>query len=205
MPLAAMFRRHHLPLPLLEALLSAFEQDTHQRRYPDRAALMDYCRRSANPVGRLLLHLYGVRDLESLTQSDAICSALQLINFWQDLSVDLPRDRLYVPLVDCADVGVTVDDLMRQRDTGATRALVEKEVRWARELMLSGAPLATRLPGARAGSCGWWCKGACASWTRSRQWISRRCGGGRRSGWWTRRRWCGARCSCDGHGAQRVR
>jgi phytoene/squalene synthetase len=109
--------------------------------------VLDYCKRSANPVGRLLLHLYGVRDLDSLTQSDAICTALQLINFWQDLSVDLPRDRLYVPLLDCAEVGVGVPDLMRQRDTGATRALVEKEVRWARELMLSGAPLATRLPG----------------------------------------------------------
>jgi len=146
-PLAAMFRRHHLPLPLLEALLSAFEQDTHQRRYPDRAAVLDYCKRSANPVGRLLLHLYGVRDLESLTQSDAICTALQLINFWQDLSVDLPRDRLYVPLLDCAEAGVGVPDLMRLRDTGATRALVAKEVRWARELMLAGAPLAMRLPG----------------------------------------------------------
>lgn len=146
-PLAAMFRRHNLPLALLEALLSAFEQDTHQRRYPDRAAVLDYCSRSANPVGRLLLHLYGLRESDALAQSDAICTALQLINFWQDMSVDLPRDRLYVPLTDCEQVGVRVDDLLRLRDTAATRALVRTEVEWARELMLSGAPLARRLPG----------------------------------------------------------
>lgn len=147
MPLAACFRRHHPPLALLEALLSAFEQDTRQTRYADRAELLDYCRRSADPVGRLLLHLYGVRDDESLTQSDAICTALQLINFWQDLSRDLPRDRLYLPLADCARYHVTVEALMAQRDTEATRALVADEVAWARRLMLAGAPLATRLPG----------------------------------------------------------
>jgi squalene synthase HpnC len=92
--------RHQLPLPLLHDLLDAFEQDTRNPRYPDRAQLLDYCRRSANPVGRLLLHLYGVHDAQALAQSDAICSALQLINFWQDLSVDLPRGRHYVPEAD---------------------------------------------------------------------------------------------------------
>ncbi|NRT55630.1 squalene synthase HpnC [Sphaerotilus uruguayifluvii] len=146
-PLMPVFRRHHLPLPLLEALLDAFEQDLHQSRYADRGELLRYCERSANPVGRLLLHLYGVRDDASLTQSDAICTALQLINFWQDLSRDLPRDRLYVPLADCARYHVTVEALMAQRDTEATRALVADEVAWARRLMLDGAPLATRLPG----------------------------------------------------------
>ena len=149
-PLAQAFRRHHLPLPLLEMLLDAFEQDLRQHRYPDRETLLQYCERSANPVGRLLLHLYGVRDTVSLEQSDAICTALQLINFWQDLSRDLPRDRLYLPLSDCQRHGLTIDQVMTKQDTPASRALVADLSDWARRLMLQGAPLATRLPG-RAG------------------------------------------------------
>ncbi|EWS59940.1 squalene synthase HpnC [Methylibium sp. T29-B] len=101
-PLSVAIAKHALPLPLLEDLLDAFVQDVVQTRYSDRAELLDYCRRSANPVGRLLLHLYGVQDADSLQRSDAICSALQLINFWQDLSIDLPRGRLYIPLDQCA-------------------------------------------------------------------------------------------------------
>src|SRR5207244_1744905 len=98
-PLAHAMGRHRLPEGLLADLLSAFVQDIEYtrdgRHYQNRAELLDYCRRSAEPVGRLLLHLYGVDDAESLARSDAICSALQLINFWQDLSVDLPRGRFY--------------------------------------------------------------------------------------------------------------
>jgi squalene synthase HpnC len=75
---------HALPPALLLDLLSAFEQDVHKHSYADRAELLDYCRRSANPVGRLLLHLYGVSGGAALRQSDAICTALQLVNFWQD-------------------------------------------------------------------------------------------------------------------------
>ena len=82
-----------LPAAPLHALLDAFEQDVHNPNYADRAALLDYCDRSANPIGRLLLHLYGIRDAPSLQRADAICSALQVINFWQDLSVDGPRGR----------------------------------------------------------------------------------------------------------------
>jgi phytoene/squalene synthetase len=94
-------RAFQLPeAPLLD-LLSAFEQDVRMTHagaaYPDQAALLDYCRRSANPVGRLLLHLYGVSTPAALAESDAICTALQLINFWQDLSVDIPRGRFYLP------------------------------------------------------------------------------------------------------------
>lgn len=94
LPLQAVLRSHQLPVPLLADLLSAFAQDVEKTRdaegYADRAELLDYCRRSANPVGRLLLHLYGVHGDEALRESDAICTALQLINFWQDLSVDIP-------------------------------------------------------------------------------------------------------------------
>lgn len=149
-PLARALREHRLPARLLHDLLDAFEQDVVKQRYADRAELLDYCRRSANPVGRLLLHLYEVREDDALRQSDAICSALQLINFWQDLSIDLPRGRLYVPLADCRAHGVDERTLFAGRDTPATRALVREQCDWARALLSRGAPLALRVPG-RAG------------------------------------------------------
>ena len=148
--LAATARAHALPPALLYDLLDAFEQDVRNPRYEDRAALLDYCRRSANPVGRLLLHLYGVDDALSLARSDAVCSALQLINFWQDLGVDAPRARHYVPLQDAARHGVTLDDLQARRDGPAVQALVAELCGWAAALMHQGAPLTLRLPG-RAG------------------------------------------------------
>jgi len=148
--LAEQQRKHALPGEWLHALLDAFEQDVRNPRYADRAALLAYCARSANPVGRLLLHLYRVGDGTSLRQSDAICSALQLINFWQDLSVDLPRDRVYVPLVDLQAHGIALPDLLQRQDTPTSRRLVRDLVQWAGALMAEGAPLALRLPG-RAG------------------------------------------------------
>ncbi len=149
-PLKQALDRHALPLPLLEDLLSAFEQDVHQNTYPDRAQLLAYCRRSANPVGRLLLHLYGVQGSLQLRQSDNICTALQLANFWQDLSVDTKRDRAYIPLTDCARHGVPLAALLSREDSSSTRALVAEMVGWAKDLMLAGAPLVHALPG-RAG------------------------------------------------------
>ena len=156
-PLAHEVRRFALPRHLLADLLDAFVQDiayTRDRRaYADRAELLDYCRRSADPVGRLLLHLYGLNDARALQQSDAICSALQLINFWQDLSVDLPRGRLYLPLADCAAHGLQRADFARfapldsAAPPPAALALVADEVHWARALMREGAPLVHRLPG----------------------------------------------------------
>jgi hydroxysqualene synthase len=153
-PLQTALRAHDLPVPLLTDLLSAFTQDVQKTRdaagYADRAELLDYCRRSANPVGRLLLHLYAVHDAPSLAQSDAICTALQLINFWQDLSVDLPRGRFYVPQADALAHGVTHEDLRARRISPATTALVAELVKWSRALMQSGAPLVHSVPG-RAG------------------------------------------------------
>ena len=149
-PLASVLLTHRLPLPLLTDLLSAFEQDVVKHEYADREELLDYCRRSANPVGRLLLHLYGVDDTASLDQSDAICSALQLTNFWQDLGVDTANGRLYVPQSDCQRHGVTPRALLAREDSSQTRALVADAVAWARALMLHGAPLVHRIPG-RAG------------------------------------------------------
>jgi squalene synthase HpnC len=149
-PLGAALREHALPAPHLHALLDAFEHDVHNPAYPDRAALLAYCSRSANPVGRLLLHLYRIDDAAALQQSDAICSALQLINFWQDLSVDLPRGRVYVPLVDVERHGVTLPRHAALPDAPAARALVRELVHWAAALMTEGAPLPIRIPG-RAG------------------------------------------------------
>ncbi len=153
-PLRAAIDKFSLPEPLLAALLSAFAQDVVRTRdgagYADRTELLDYCNRSANPVGRLLLHLYGVNEAQALAQSDCICSALQLINFWQDLSQDLPRGRYYLPRDDCAVHGVTQQELLTLRQTPQAARLVESEVLWTRELMARGAPLVHKLPG-RAG------------------------------------------------------
>ncbi|MDM0057195.1 squalene synthase HpnC [Variovorax fucosicus] len=154
-PLAVAMRDFALPEPLLAALLSAFAQDIEKTRdgaaYADRAELLDYCARSANPVGRLLLHLCDVHDAAALAQSDAICSALQLINFWQDPSVDLPRGRLYFPLADCAAHGVTPESLIKSCGSApparAAINLIASEAAWARGLMQQGAPLVHRLPG----------------------------------------------------------
>ena len=158
-PLAAQIRRFALPLPLLDALLDAFEQDVGMTRraaaYPDVPALLDYCRRSANPIGRLLLHLYLITDDKALAQSDDICTALQLINFWQDLSVDIPRRRYYLPLDECSAHGLAITEPrvhmseLREDDERVT-ALIHALCDNTRALMLRGAPLVHRVPG-RAG------------------------------------------------------
>jgi squalene synthase HpnC len=149
-PLAQALRTHALPTAPLDALLDAFEQDVRNPSYRDRAELLDYCARSAAPVGRLLLHLYRVGDALSLRQSDAICSALQIINFWQDLSVDLPRNRVYVPQADLQRHGLTLADLLQRRDTATSRALVRELVQWAaapaRPRRLGVAPGGARRP-----------------------------------------------------------
>ena len=153
-PLHQAIRDFALPVDLLEDLLSAFEQDVHKTRdgsgYATRAELLDYCRRSANPVGRLLLHLYGVNDATSLAQSDAICSALQLINFWQDPTRDIPRGRYYFPADDCARFGVTQADLLALRQTPNAIKLIADCAHWAGATMLKGSKLVHAVPG-RAG------------------------------------------------------
>jgi len=153
-PLAPVLRDFSLPVELLTQLLAAFEQDVHftseGRRYENDAELLDYCTRSANPVGRMLLHLYGVSDEASLKQSDQICSALQLINFWQDVKVDATRARWYVTTQALQQFGVTEADLLNDSAYPNASLLIASYAQQARTLMLSGASLACRIPG-RAG------------------------------------------------------
>ncbi len=156
-PLARAAERHRLPGHLLHDLLSAFEQDIRHTAsghvYADTTELLAYCRLSANPVGRLLLHLYSIHDRESLAQSDAVCSALQLINFWQDISVDHARGRHYLPADALRRQGLRLEDFSASAPSEVQercRQVVHRLCNEARARMLDGAPLARRIPG-RAG------------------------------------------------------
>jgi phytoene synthase len=145
---AKIIREHELPVELFADLLDAFAQDVTKKRYASFTELMDYCRRSANPVGRLLLHLFKRTNESDCRASDAICSALQLINFWQDVDVDYTNDgRVYLPQNDMARFGVSENHLEQKTCDDAWRALMRFQVERARGLMLSGASLGNRLPG----------------------------------------------------------
>jgi squalene synthase HpnC len=153
-PLHAAIQDYGLPLPLLHALLDAFVQDVEKTAngsgYANQTELLDYCRCSANPVGRLLLHLYGVADKVSLGRSDAICTALQLINFWQDLSVDIPRGRYYLPQEECQRFGVLQSDLLARKTSEGATQLIASQAYFARASMLNGSALVHSLPGRAA-------------------------------------------------------
>ncbi|SNS62550.1 squalene synthase HpnC [Noviherbaspirillum humi] len=145
--LAAVVRDYRLPLQPLRDLLSAFAQDVQIKRYADFAGLLDYCRRSANPVGRIMLHLYGATAPAGLSQSDAICSALQIINFLQDVAIDWDKERVYLPQEDLRRFGVSEASIAAGKADDAWRRLMAFEIERARSMMLSGAPLALALPG----------------------------------------------------------
>lgn len=153
--LAPVIAQFQLPVPLLADLLSAFEQDVVKQRYATEAELLDYCRRSANPVGRLLLHLYGVHDAASQAQSDHICSALQLINFWQDLSVDIPRGRIYLPQELWAAHGVDEAQLLARDNNPNTTKLIAACAHSARASMLKGSELPATVARQLGGFTGW--------------------------------------------------
>ncbi len=158
-PLRHAIRSHALPPAPLHDLLSAFEQDVvhtaNAHRYADRAELLAYCSLSANPIGRLLLHLYGEgENADALAESDAICSGLQLVNFWQDVSRDVPRLRHYLPLDTLTRYGLHHGDVERAcagpigaEQAMALSAALGDECAAARALLLAGAPLVRRLPG----------------------------------------------------------
>lgn len=141
---------HALPLQLFRDLIDAFCQDVVKDRYKNFDELMDYCHRSADPVGRLLLHLFDAATPENLKRSDAICSALQLINHWQDVGVDMVKGengRIYLPQDELARFGVAESDLFRRRASTDFCALMKFQLDRTRALMLEGAPLGGDLPG----------------------------------------------------------
>jgi squalene synthase HpnC len=147
MPLSDSITRHQLPVDQLNNLLCAFEQDTIKSRYANETELMDYCQRSANPVGRLMLQLFEQTDTQSLMQSDAICTALQRINFLQDVAVDLEKDRIYLPEDALQRHGITESDLRDGLVNEQWQALMAKQIAICRELMHTGKPLGRRLRG----------------------------------------------------------
>ncbi len=148
--IAAAVREYELPTALLADLIDAFKQDVVKKRYATYAELLDYSRRSAEPVGRLVLHVFeqtGHGTGYSRGQSDAICSALQQINFWQDVEVDWRKDRVYIPQEDLARFGVEERQIAEQRVDDRWRSLMAFECDRSRKLLHEGDPLARALPG----------------------------------------------------------
>lgn len=148
--LASAVASHGLPVPLLRDLVDAFRQDVTVKRYATFEALMDYSRRSANPVGRLLLHLFGERSAQALAESDAICSGLQVVNFWQDVEGDWGRGRVYLPREDLERFGVEERDIAGRNADARWSRLMAFETARARRMLLEGAPLGARLRGRAA-------------------------------------------------------
>jgi squalene synthase HpnC len=140
--LADTARRFDIPREPFADLLRAFRSDLDFRGFETFDDLLGYARYSANPVGRLVLHLFGYHDPERQQLSDRVCSGLQLANFWQDVAVDLEKGRVYLPRQDMARFDVTVEDLHMHRANSNFAALMRYEVARARELLLSGAALA---------------------------------------------------------------
>ena len=148
--LAAVIREHDLPLRLFHDLLDAFKQDVAKTRYANFAELMDYCRRSADPIGRLLLHLNRAASAQNLAWSDAICSALQLINHWQDVAVDWQKNgggRVYLPQDELARFGLSDADIAAGGTGPAWQEMMRFQCERARALLISGKPLTHTLPG----------------------------------------------------------
>ena len=135
----------NLPESLFSDLLSAFEQDIVQRRYQSFSDVLDYCRRSANPIGRLVLLIHGERSGELAQLSDHVCTALQLANFWQDVSIDLGKDRIYLPQNDLPRFGVTEEDLFAGKVTPNFRNLLRYQTERAWEFFHQGETLSHRL------------------------------------------------------------
>jgi len=159
--LADAVRDFGLPITLLRDLIDAFRQDVGKKRYATYAELLDYSRRSANPIGRLVLHTGDrlffspaatvaageKKSLSPVEQSDAICSALQFINFWQDVALDWDKGRVYIPQEDLARFHVGEEQIAARRADERWRELMAFECERSRALLLSGAPLGARLPG----------------------------------------------------------
>ncbi|MGD8571315.1 MAG: squalene synthase HpnC [Gammaproteobacteria bacterium] len=139
---------YQLPLQLFHDLLTAFKQDVTKKRYASIGDVLNYCRYSANPVGRLLLHLLNEATPQNLEDSDSICSALQIINFLQDIAQDYDENgRIYLPRDEMHHFGVTEQDIANRQSSPAMRAFVDQQIRQTKALMLDGAQLGNRIPG----------------------------------------------------------
>jgi phytoene synthase len=137
----------NLPMDLFTDLLSAFKQDVVKRRYANFDEVVDYCRRSANPIGRLVLMLHGHREEQYFQLSDCICTGLQLANFWQDVNVDLEKDRIYLPEDDRAAYGVSEEQLFARQYDEKYRGLLSFQVDRAQSLFNEGELLTQKLRG----------------------------------------------------------
>lgn len=154
-PLAAVIEQYQLPVYLFADLLTAFEQDITVKRYQSYEQIHQYCRHSADPVGRILLHLYQELRPDSLRMSDAICTGLQLTNFWQDVAIDWEKDRVYLPLDALNSHQLDESYIQRRCQQQPTTSqqdlqwqqLMQEQVRYARTLLEQGKPLVQRLPG----------------------------------------------------------
>lgn len=145
--LKSMIQKHQLPLEPFYDLLDAFSQDVVKSRYENFGEVMDYCRRSANPIGRLLLHLYGKATPRNIGLSDAICSSLQIINFLQDVAIDYRKDRIYFPLDEMRKYKISEQQIANSDTSGPWSLFMEFQLNRARRLLQSGAPLGLVLPG----------------------------------------------------------
>lgn len=138
---------YHVPIQLFYDLLDAFSQDVVKTRYADFAELRHYCMRSASPVGRIVLHIAGQASPANLLMSDDICIALQLINFWQDVAIDWQKARVYLPQEDLQRFGVTEAQIAAGDTSGGWWPLLQYQIQRSQDLLQSGAPLGSRLPG----------------------------------------------------------
>ncbi len=146
--LADVIQKHRIPINLFQDLLSAFKSDVTTTRYENFNDILSYCRNSANPVGRILLYLNNSANEDKLNHSDAICTGLQLINFYQDIAQDIDEnDRIYIPLEEMKQFNVTIDDIRNKVNNLQTQALMTRQIQRAQKLYQSGKPLCFNLSG----------------------------------------------------------
>lgn len=145
--LAEIIHEHQLPLQYFRDLLHAFSQDAHKTRYANFGEVIDYCRRSANPIGRLLLHLYRQTDARQLALSDGICTALQLINFLQDIAIDYRKGRIYLAQDELAKYGISEQQLARDEPSPLWWPFMQFQIERTRKILQAGAPLGKQLSG----------------------------------------------------------
>jgi squalene synthase HpnC len=145
--LQAMITERKLALQPFYDLLDAFSQDVTKTRYANMGEVMAYCRRSANPIGRLMLALYGQNTEKNIGMADAICSALQIINFLQDVAIDGEKNRIYLPQDELNKYKITEAQILNGDNSGTWSMMMEFQIHRARKLLQSGAPLGLALPG----------------------------------------------------------